>query len=128
ISAERLVQSEEEKRELIGPAPASPHKENVFGADEFDVRVEERRAFCPVGKESTQCSRLEEKESGKVNYRFEFGSHCHSCELREKCVGANQKHRTLVVGQYHTALQQRRREQKTPLFLERMKIRNGIEG
>jgi len=33
-----------------------------------------------------------------------------------------------VVGQYHTLLQKRRREQNTPLFVERMKIRNGIEG
>jgi hypothetical protein len=33
-----------------------------------------------------------------------------------------------VVGQYHTLLQKRRREQNTTLFAERMKIRNGIEG
>ena len=33
-----------------------------------------------------------------------------------------------MVGQYHTLLQKRRREQNTSLFVERMKIRNGIEG
>ena len=32
-----------------------------------------------------------------------------------------------MVGQYHTLLQKRRHEQNTPLFVERMKIRNGIE-
>ena len=128
ISAESLVQAEREKRELLGPAQPSPHRENVFGAEKFDVRVEQRRAFCPAGKESTQCSRLEEKQSGKVSYRFEWSWHCHFCPWREKCVGANQKHRTLVVGQYHTLLQKRRREQNTSPFLERMRIRNGIEG
>src|SRR5438094_9985350 len=54
-----------------GPAQPSAHKENVFGAEGFDVKVEQRRAFCPAGKESTQCSRLVEKQSGKVSYRFE---------------------------------------------------------
>jgi Transposase DDE domain/Transposase domain (DUF772) len=128
ISAESLRQAEREKRELLGPAQPSPHKENVFGAEQFEIKVEERRAFCPAGRESTQCSRLEEKQSGKVNYRFEWSWHCHLCQWREKCVGANQKHRTLVVGQYHSLLQKRRCEQKTSLFLERMRIRNGIEG
>jgi transposase len=128
ISAAALALAEEENRQLLGPAQPSAHKENVFGAEEFDVKVEERRAFCPAGKESTQCSRLEEKQSGKVSYRFEWSRHCHECGWRGKCVGTGQKHRTLVVGQYHTLLQKRRREQNTPAFLARMKIRNGIEG
>jgi transposase len=128
ISAEALMQAEKENRELLGLAPRSPHKPNMFESEKFDVRIEQRRAFCPAGKESTQCSRLEEKQSGKVNYRFEWSWHCHECELREKCVGVNQKHRTLVVGQNHTILQKRRREQKAPVFLERVKKRNGIEG
>ena len=62
-----------------------------------------------------------------MSYRFEWSWQCHGCQWREKCVGTNQRHRTLVVGQYHTLLQKRRREQNTPLFVERMKIRNGIE-
>lgn len=128
ISAEALALAEKENRQLLGPAQPSAHKENVFGAEAFEVKVEQRRAFCPAGKQSTQCSRLKEKQSGKVSYRFEWSWHCHGCEWRSKCVGANQKHRSLVVGQYHTGLQKRRREQKTSVFVERMKIRNGIEG
>jgi transposase len=128
VTAEALSQAEKENCELLGLAPRSPHKVDVFETEKFDVRIEERRAFCPAGKESTQCSRLEEKQRGKVNYRFEWSWHCHGCELREKCVGVNQKHRTLVVGQNHTVLQKRRREQKTSAFVERMKKRNGIEG
>jgi transposase len=90
--------------------------------------VEERRAICPAGKENTQCSRLEQKEAGEVSYRFEWSTHCHDCGLREQCVGAGQKHRTLVVGEHHSHLQARRREQKTDAFRQRMKMRNGIEG
>ena len=43
-------------------------------------------------------------------------------------MGQDQKHRSLVVGQYHTALQNRRREMKTPEFKQAMKNRNAIEG
>ncbi len=42
--------------------------------------------------------------------------------------GAGKKHRSLVVGEYHTALQNRRREMKTPEFKQPMKKRNAIEG
>jgi hypothetical protein len=34
----------------------------------------------------------------------------------------------LVVGQYHTPLQARRQEQKTPAFKEKCRQRNAIEG
>jgi transposase len=92
------------------------------------VEVEQRRAFCPAGKESTQCSRLEEQSTGKVNYRFEWSTHCHDCPMRAQCLGKEQRHRTLLVGEHHSALQARRQEQKTEAFQERMKHRNAIEG
>jgi transposase len=128
ISAAALALAEKEGRELLGPAQPSAHKENVFGAEEFDVDIAARRALCPAQKENTQCSRLEEKRRGKVSYRFEWSTHCHECELREKCVGVGQKHRSLVVGAHHNLLQARRREQRSAAFLERTKTRNGIEG
>ena len=50
ISAEALARAEKENRELLGPAQPSAHKENVFGAEAFEVKVEQHRAFCPAGK------------------------------------------------------------------------------
>src|SRR5204862_5751133 len=88
----------------------------------------ERRAACPAGKVSTQCSRLEEESTGKVSYRFEWSTQCHDCPLRNQCLGKEQRHRTLVVGEHHTVLQARRQEQETPAFQQRMKHRNAIEG
>ena len=41
---------------------------------------------------------------------------------------AGQSHRTIVVGQYHDLLRQRRRDQQTEQFKERMQQRNAIEG
>lgn len=92
------------------------------------MNVEEEEAICPAGKTNTQCSRLEEATTGRVNYRFEFSTHCHECALREQCVAKKQPHRTLVVGEHHTLLQARRIEQQSDAFKQRMKARNAIEG
>jgi hypothetical protein len=40
----------------------------------FDIRIRERKAVCPAGKTSTNCSKLSEEKSGKVTYRFEFAA------------------------------------------------------
>ncbi len=128
VSAEELVRAQAEGRESIGPAQSAPRKSGRFSVEDFQVRVEERRAVCPAGKESTQCSRLEEERTGKVSFRLEWSTHCHDCPLRSQCLGEGQRHRTLGVGAHHSALQARRQEQKTPAFQERMRHRNAIEG
>jgi hypothetical protein len=128
ISGQRLAEAKAENRQLIGPAQAAPRREGRFSSEDFQIDIERRRAICPADKPSTQCSRLEEKEGDKVNYRFEWSYHCKNCPLREKCVGQDQPHRTLLVGQYHTELQARRQEQKTEEFKNQAKHRNAIEG
>ena len=62
------------------------------------IRVEERRAVCPAGRANTQCSRVEDKKSGRVKYRFEWTTHCAQCPLRAKCLEPDQSHRRLEVG------------------------------
>lgn len=128
ISAQQLAQAQAEGRELIGPAPSAPRREGRFGTEDFQINVEERTALCPAGRTNTQCSRLEEVATGKVSYRFEFGAQCHYCPLRGQCLGKDQPHRTLTVGEHHTHLQARRLEQQTHAFKQRMKHRNAIEG
>ena len=117
-------------RELIGPAPPpANNNDGRFTSEAFQVEVEQRRATCPAGQQNTQCSRLEEKATGRVSYRFEWDTAtCAACPLRGQCIKAEHKHRTLVVGEHHTALQTRRQEQRTDEFKQRMKHRNGIEG
>lgn len=129
VSSEALLQAREEKRELRGPAPASPDRGKVFTVAAFDVRVEERYAVCPAGQRSSNCSRLEEKSTGKVEYRIEWtGAACGSCPSRQQCVSAGQQHRTILVGALHSLLQDRRREMQTTAFKQEMQRRNGIEG
>jgi len=128
VSAEAIVEAQAEGRELVGPARPSPRNEKGSCSEDFDVCVEERRAICPAGHQNKQCSRLEEKATGAVSYRFEWGALCHECPLRQKCIAKGQAHRTLTVTEHHTALQTRRNEQKTEEFAQRMHERNAIEG
>jgi hypothetical protein len=128
VSTQKLLQAQAEGRELIGPAPSAVQKDGRFTVEDFQIKVEERQALCPAGKTNTQCSRWQEQASGKVSYRFEFGAQCHDCPLRQRCVGQDQRHRSLTVGEHHSVLQARRQEQQTDAFKERMKHRNAIEG
>jgi transposase len=129
VSAQALQEAQTQKRELHGPAPASPDRGKVFPVDRFDVRVEERRAVCPAGQSSTNCSRLQEKETGKVAYRIEWNTTvCQACPLRGECLSDEQTHRTILVGEWHTLLQARRREMQTEAFQKDMHHRNAIEG
>jgi len=128
VSAEKLAQVQAQGRELIGPAQPAPRQEGRFSVEDFQINVEARQAICPAGKTNTQCSRLEEEATGKVHFRFEFSTHCHECPLRDQCLGKDQRHRSVVVGEHHTFLQARRQEQQTDLFKARMKHRNALEG
>ena len=127
VDAEKLVQAQKEGRQLIGPVQGSPKRDSRFPSEDFQIDISQRQAICPAGQAATNCSRLEER--GRVVYRFEWTNRlCTACPLRERCLGKEQKHRTLVVGQHHNALQARRQEQKTEAFKEKTKRRNAIEG
>jgi transposase len=131
ISAGSIQEAKEQGWNLMGPAQPSAARtglDKAYRIEAFDVSISERKAICPAGKTSTQCSQLTEQKSGKVNYRFEFGRQCRDCPARSRCVPKDQPHRTIVVGALHQVLQQRRREQQSPKFKLQMQQRNGIEG
>ena len=129
VTDDTLAQAAREGRQLRGPAhPACNTSGDLFTAEAFDVSVAERRAICPAGHTSTQCSRLEDQQTGQVTYRFEWSYHCDDCPLRAQCTNARSGRRMLVVGQHHDHLQARRREMPTEAFRQEMRQRNGIEG
>lgn len=129
VCSEALKDAREQGRELRGPAPASPDRGKVFTLEAFDVHVEDRYALCPSGQRSSNCSRLEEQSSGKIGFRIEWSKTvCGACPLRAQCVSAGQDHRTFVVGELHSLLQERRRDMQTEAFKQDMRRRNGIEG
>jgi hypothetical protein len=129
VSSELLNDACQDGWELRGPAPASPDRGKVFTVEAFDVHVEERYAICPAGLRSSNCSRLETQSTGKVDFRVEWSKAvCATCPLLAQCVNDGQNHRTLVVGEWHSLLQARRREMQTEPFKKEMHRRNGIEG
>lgn len=128
VSVGVILAARQEGWELVGPAQEPSSKNKTFKSDAFDVDVINRRAVCPAGRTSTNCSRLEEKASGKTSFRFEWGRQCADCPLKARCVSPGQDHRTLCVSENHMVLQERRREQKTEAFAKRMRQRNAIEG
>lgn len=128
ISGEKLAQAAAEGRPLVGPAQPAPRIGQRFTSEDFRVSIAQREAVCPAAQTSSQCSRLEVQATGKVNFRFEWSYHCAECPLHRQCCGADPKHRTLLVGQYHDFLQGRRQEQKTEAFRLECRKRNAIEG
>ena len=131
VSAEALHEAKEAGWELMGPAQPSAARaglEKEYRIEAFDISITERKALCPAGNQSAFCSKLTEQKSGKVTYRFEFGSHCHDCLHRAACVPNTQAHRIILVGAHITKLQHRRREQQSQEFQLLMHQRNAIEG
>jgi hypothetical protein len=128
-SGSEVVRAEAEGRALKGPMAPPPSKEGRLSSEAFDVSVAQRQTVCPAGQTSANCSRLEEKETGMVTYRFEWNNAlCTACAQRTQCLGEGQKHRTLVVGEHHDTIQARRQEQQTEVFQADMTHRNAIEG
>ena len=128
VSDGTLAQAADEGQTLMGPARPSANPSGKFSAEDFDVSIANRQATCPAGHRSTQCSRLENRQTGQVDYRFEWSYHCDNCPLQSQCTTARSGRRMLVVGEHHDHLQQRRREMQTSEFQDSMKQRNGIEG
>jgi hypothetical protein len=129
INDDVLAEAAEQGRRLMGPArPSCNQSGEFFKADEFDVSVADRKAVCPAGQTSTQCSRLEDEKTREVVYRFEWSYQCNDCALRAQCTKARSGRRAVVVGQHHDHLQQRRRQMQTCEFKQAMHQRSAIEG
>jgi len=128
VSGETLAEAKTQGRELRGPARPCPSREGGLEADQFDVDVAARRAVCPAGKTSTQCSLIHDAHQQTAYYRFEWGAQCDDCRLRKSCTKSRSGRRTLCVGEHHDRVQARRREMKTDAFAQEMHRRNAIEG
>src|SRR4029077_17564642 len=55
VSAQTILQMQQNGSELVGPAQEPVSKNKTFKSDAFDVDVQNRTAVCPAGKSSTNC-------------------------------------------------------------------------
>ena len=129
VTDDTLAEAKQQGRELVGPArpPGHPDK-TIFDATKFDVHTAQRKAICPAGHTSRQCSMINDRHQGRVYLRFEWGSLCDTCSLQKRCSKRQDGRRHLSVGLHHDLLQQRRREMKTEAFKLKMHRRAAIEG
>jgi hypothetical protein len=128
ITDDTLADGKEGGYQLIGPArPPGNAGGSEFSSECFDVDVANRKAVCPAGHVSCQCSLIHERKR-QPYYRFEWAGQCDDCELKKRCTSSKNGRRLLMVGLHHDLLQARRREMKTEEFKKMMHLRNAIEG
>lgn len=128
VTDDTLADGKEGGYQLIGPArPSGNAGGSDFSSECFDVDVANRKAVCPAGNTSCQCSLIHEQKR-QTYYRFEWAGQCDGCELNKRCTSSKNGRRLLMVGVHHDLLQGRRREMKTEEFKKMMHLRNAIEG
>jgi hypothetical protein len=131
ISAPALKQAKAQGYELCGPVGAPPHSSTRRGSDSFDVDIPNRRAICPAGKSSTECSCINESGHNETYFYFAWArSDCAVCPLAPQCLSPKKlaPFRTLQVGEDHMLVQARRKLCRTPEYQARMRRRNALEG
>jgi len=131
ISAPALETAQADGYVLTGPIGAPPHSGSRFGSDAFAVDIPNRKATCPAGKLSAECSRITETKRQMTYYYFAWSTaDCDACPLKEQCLSKKKGRpfRTLQVGEKHMIVQERRNLCKTPEYQRRMRRRSGIEG
>lgn len=129
VTDDTMAEAKNKGYELTGPArPAGNAVSIDFDATHFNVDVQNRKAVCPAGHESKQCSLINDSYNNSVYYRFEWAGLCDDCPSRKRCTRSRNGRRILSVGPHHDLLQKRRQEMQTEEFKKRMHQRNAIEG
>jgi len=133
VTAERLVDSQQQEIDLVGPTTPEPGWQakagEGFAASCFVIDWDAQRATCPQGKtsviwkETTDCDNHD-----VVNIRFATAD-CRDCPLRPKCV-ASPRSRSLTIRAHdaYVALQTARKRQHTDGFKATYRTRAGVEG
>ena len=130
VTDDTLAQAQAEGRELLGPPrpPGNAHG-SAFTTEQFEVDTANRRAVCPAGHTSRQCSLIHDQyNDGAVYLRFEWAALCDDCPLQSQCTTSRSGRRLLSVGLHHDLLQQRRRQMQSEEFQSRLRRRHAIEG
>jgi len=115
--------------ELMGPPrPPGNAPKNAFSTEHFDVDCGHRKAVCPAGHESRQCSLIHDHYNDNVFMRFEWAGLCNECASRAQCTQSRNGRRLLVVGIHHDLLQQRRKQMSDDAFKKKLRRRSAVEG
>jgi transposase len=133
VTAQRLVESQRQHIDLVGPTPPEPGWQaqagEGFAASCFVLDWEGEQARCPQGKTSISWKETTERDGhAVVNIRFAQAD-CRDCAVRAKCV-SSKRARTLTLRAHdqYVALQAARVRQHTEAFKSIHRRRAGVEG
>lgn len=133
VTGENLVDLADDDIQVIGPVlpDTSWQAKQGYGRDQFQVDWQEHEATCPAGAKSQAWIPHEDPRGyGTIQVRFAAQT-CQVCPVKVLCTTSKKGGRTITLHgrqEVEEALQQRRRDQRTPEFLTRYARRSGIEG
>jgi len=133
VTAERLVNSQQQEIDLIGPTTPEPGWQakagEGFAASCFVIDWDAQQATCPQGKTSVKWKATTDCDTHDVVIIRFATADCRACPLRPKCV-ASTRARSLTIRAHdsYVALQTARQRQHTDGFKAIYRTRAGIEG
>jgi len=127
ISGANMAHSADRDIELVGPALAdTSRKPEGYKQGDFEIDFEKQEVTCPEGKTCEQWYERPQPD-GHVGAEVQFRGQCEGCPARDQCA-PGKSGRTLSISPYYQELNQRRAEQETEAFKEKMKRRPAVEG
>lgn len=133
VSAERLVESQRQHIDLVGPTAAESSWQaragEGFAASSFVIDWEGQQARCPQGKTSVSWKPTSDRNGhAVVNIGFDQAE-CRECAVRAKCV-RSERARALSIRAHeqYVALQAARQRQHSEAFKSSYRRRAGVEG
>ena len=133
VTAERLVASQRQQIDLVGPTAPEPgwqaKRGEGFAASCFSIDWEARQATCPQGKTSAIWYPTHDRQGHEVvNIRFAHAD-CRECPVRSQCVSSKRSRAlTIRAQEQYLALQEARQRQHTEIFKAQYAKRAGVEG
>jgi transposase len=132
-SGPELVKQAQLGTQIIGPVGQDTswqqREHTGYALDDFAIDWHERRATCPQGQQNVGWTQPQDRrQHSTVVIRFASAT-CLACPVRAQGTHSQEgRTLTLTPPEVHTALLQRRAEQRTPAFVQQYALRAGIEG
>ena len=127
MSAQHLVESQQQGIDLVGVPLADTQGPSGFRQTDFQIDEAAKQATCPAGQKSRVWSEKEVPEAPQPQVQIRFdAAGCQRCAFFGQCTASPQG-RSLTLSPYREALHQRRAEVETDAFREKLHRRAGIE-
>ena len=133
VSAEQLVESQQQQVDLVAPIPADTgwqaRQAEGYSQQDFTIDFAHKQVVCPHGKTSTIWSEGHHRHRPVIRVRFDRQD-CQACPVRQRCTTAQSSGRSLQFypAPQHEALQAARQREQTPEFHLTYAARAGVEG